>query len=252
MRKLPTIAALSAGLALLLAAPSPARADCTAGAVWAWPAPNQPLDPAGRIVLDAYGTDRAWVLDVGRLAPRLVGAGQTIPLRVVESHVGSFEVGQVVLAAEQPLRPGGTYRLVLDGRPTPEVWTGVKHAPLEWNVAPSRSSAPPRFRSAPRLDRTSFTPFGCGPAIYAHFTVDVDAPDRVFFRARVEPLAGGPTIEYLVPAANGVLDVGHGMCSGPFVLTAGAQYRITLSAIDIAGRETPAPGGPHVVTGPTP
>jgi hypothetical protein len=252
MPSLRSLAALATGVALALAIAGPARADCTSGAVWAWPAPNEPIDRAGRIVLDAYGTDRAWVLDVGRLSPRLSSAGHTVPLRVVESHVGSFEVAQVVLAAEQPLRPGGTYRLLLTGRPTPEVWTGQKHAPLEWSVAPAASSTPPRFRSTPRIDRTSFTPFGCGPAIYAHVVVDVDTPDRVVFRVRAEPVAGGAPVEYLVPATGGVLDIGHGMCSGPFTLASGAQYRITLSAVDTAGRETRASGGPLVVTGPAP
>ena len=252
MPSLRTLAAFATSLALALTLTGRARADCASGAVWAWPEPNEPLDRAGRIVLDAYGTDRAWVLDVGRLSPRLAGGGRTVPLRVVESHVGSFEVAQVVLAPDQPLRPGAIYRLVLDGRPTPEVWNGQKNVPLEWSVASASSSAPPRFRSAPRFDRTSFTGFGCGPAIYAHFVVDIDAPDRVLFRVRAEPLAGGATVEYLVPATDGVLDVGHGMCSGPFTLTASAQYRITISAVDAAGRETPAPGGAIVVTGPMP
>jgi len=243
---LPAVATL-----LGMLAASSARADCASGAVWAWPAPAAALDPAGRVVLEAYGTDQAWVLDVARLSPRLVSGSDTVPLRVVESHRGSFEVAQVVLEAERPLRAGRTYRLALTGRPAPTIWTGEKHAPLEWGVAAGASS-PPRFRSAPRLDRTSFTAFGCGPAIYAHVAVDVDQPRRVQFRVWVEPTAAGPAVEYLVPAENGSLDIGHGMCSGPFTLTAGSSYRVTIAAVDAAGHETPAPGGPIAVVGPSP
>jgi hypothetical protein len=42
------------------------------------------------------------------------------------------------------------------------------------------------------------------------------------------------------------------MCSGPFTLTAGSSYRVTIAAVDAAGHETPAPGGPIAVVGPSP
>lgn len=236
----------------LLALPAAASADCAAGSVGVWPSPDRPLDARGRLVLDAYGADRAWVRDIARHRPRLEGAGAAIPLEVVQTYEGAFETTQVVLRARRPLRPGRRYRFVMSGRPNPRIrGAGGPRVPMVWTTAAGDPDAP-RWTSAPRLADTSFTAFGCGPAIYAHVAVAVTDASAVLYRVTVRPASGGPARSHLVPARDGRVDVGHGMCSGPFVLDAGVRYLIELAAIDAAGHETPAPGGPLEAVGPSP
>ena len=40
------------------------------------------------------------------------------------------------------------------------------------------------------------------------------------------------------------------MCGGPFDLLPGRRYAVKLTAVDAAGNETPAPGGPLEIVGP--
>jgi hypothetical protein len=237
-------------LAVLLLCPAArASADCAAGSVGVWPSPERPLAPSGLVVVDGYGTDRSWVREIARYRPRLEGAGEAVPLEVVETNEGEFEVTQVVLRARRPLRAGSRYRLVLTGRSNPRLWGSRGRVPLVWTVA-SPDSTPPRWTEAPRMERTSFTAFGCGPAIYAHVRVRVSDASDVLYRVTVEPVSGGAARTYLIEARDGELQVGHGMCSGPFVLAAGIRYRIRVTAVDAAGNETPAPGTPLEAEGP--
>jgi hypothetical protein len=42
------------------------------------------------------------------------------------------------------------------------------------------------------------------------------------------------------------------MCSGPFKLGGGVEYRVTLTAVDAAGNASVAPGEPVKIVGPAP
>lgn len=246
MRKAPAVVLALAFFATLAAAPE-ARADCASGAVSVWPTPGEPLDPTGVIVVEGYGHDQEWVLDIARLSPRLESGREQVPLRVVERHQGAFEVAQVVLAPVRPLGTGARYRLALTGRPVPEIWTSRSFEVPAWHVGhPDRAA--PLVRSPARLRDTSFVRFGCGPGIHAHVAVDIDDHAHTLVRVRVTPKAGGETVEYVIPAGDGAVSVGHGMCSGPFRLEPGRGYVIRLvEAIDVAGNTTPIAGGPIVV-----
>ncbi|EPX56543.1 hypothetical protein D187_007885 [Cystobacter fuscus DSM 2262] len=46
--------------------------------------------------------------------------------------------------------------------------------------------------------------------------------------------------------------IGRGMCGGGFQLEEGVRYSVRLIAVDMAGNEAVAPGGPLIIQGPRP
>lgn len=79
-----------------------------------------------------------------------------------------------------------------------------------------------------------------------------DGGAAALFLVDVAPVAGGPHVQYLVAPRDGVVEVGHGMCSGPFELAPGGRYRVTLAAVDLAGHTVVAPGSGFEIVGPMP
>ena len=71
-------------------------------------------------------------------------------------------------------------------------------------------------------------------------------------RADLRPADGGNPLRYLVQPSQGVIAIGHGMCGGAFDLEPNQHYSMTLTAVDAAGNETPAPGPPLKIVGRAP
>jgi hypothetical protein len=57
-------------------------------------------------------------------------------------------------------------------------------------------------------------------------------------------------MRYVLPVREGLVSIGHGMCSGPFEFKPGTRYSATFWAVDLAGNEPPAPGMPVEFEGP--
>jgi len=227
--------------------PRLAEARCAPSSLSVWPPSGGELPANGRIALEGYGTEQDFIRSIAGRSPRLLSGSRSIPLQVAEVHEGAFRVTQAILVPESPLEPGRRYVLSMDGRRRIPVWNGSRRGPAAWTAAAADTAAP-TWDSAPIVGASTLRPYGCGPAISGH--VAVAGPSRV--RVHLEPEAGGDGARtYEVGVAEGELQVGHGMCNGPFQLDAGARYRATLTAIDAAGNQTPAPGGPVILVGPT-
>ncbi len=71
-------------------------------------------------------------------------------------------------------------------------------------------------------------------------------------RADLDPGDGEKPLRYLLQPLQGVIEIGHGMCGGAFDLEPNQHYSVTLTSVDSAGNETPAPGPPLEIVGPAP
>lgn len=245
-------AALALAAALL---PVAAQAKCAYYTSWTFPEAGATLPTNGRIVLDGYGALQPVIAEIEARRPELRSATERVALRVVTIHKGQFNLTQVVLAPVRELRPRTRYELHLelrkDDKPVVR-FDGGKEAAYSWTTGPGPDQAVPEWAGAPRATGGKFAQLGCGPEAEAFIASAASDPSGVIFLARVVPAGGGEAVEYLLPAREGTLKVGHGMCSGPFQLTGGAQYEVTLTAVDAAGNASAAPGPPVKIVGPAP
>jgi hypothetical protein len=243
--RLPRAPLTPAALAILsaVALSQPARAKCAFAAAWASPA-RGPIPTNGRVLFEAFGAARPDVDVLSSLHPRLVAGADVVPLSVVETHDGDFAVRQAVLAPTRPLRPGATYSFRVDALPS-----GVSVSPVDYEVAPGADAKPPVWSGRPRVISRSWSPLGCGPEVRVQLAVPVtDDMGPLYVEAQVS--SGKQVTTYVVPVVGGTVDLGHGMCSGPFAMLSGATYAVHFRALDAAGHAAPMPGAPLVVAAP--
>lgn len=243
------LAAWVLGLGCLLGA-TEARAKCMAGALSVWPQDELPAN--GQLALELYGEQQRLARALPERRPRLVAEADEVPLVVEAVYPGEYNLTAVVLVPSRTLRVGERYRLLIDGVPEEELstWGEGGRSPITFRVTPADTEAP-TWDEPPRLLRTRWVPMGCGPAIYAEVELAAKDQHALTYLVELEDEAGGVR-RFPVRAWDGVLQIGHGMCSGGFVLHPGVRYRARITAVDTAGRSAPAPGEPLTFAGPAP
>lgn len=228
------------GLVLaVLVVPAMAAADCMD---WSWkvfPAAGSTVPPNTRLVLQGHGLARPIVADLAQRNPRLAVGSHRVPLKVIATHVGEFQLTQVVLQPTSPLMPGAQYTLRFDERPGEVAFRLNRDEVARWTVAEESDFEAPVWRAAPVALAGVIKPMGCGPVVEARVRVALDDAGALV-RARVTGADGKPR-EFLLAPRDGELAVGHGMCNGAFQLGEG-EWELELTALDAAGNATPAPG----------
>lgn len=242
-------------LALLL--PRIVLARCGPESLSVWPPPGQPLPANGQIVLEGYGRLQEPVIQIAQSAPRLVAGKDDVPLRVIAVYRGEKSLTQAILQPERPLQPGQRYTLRLTKRKSADapalpakVWLKDKYTPMAWTVT-SADTTPPRWREEPRKVGEHSAVLGCGPEAFVNVSARVDDEgSQVQVLAEVRKAAGGEPVRFRLTPTNEQVAVGHGMCSGAFLLENGIRYTVRLIAVDMAGNESPAPGDALAIEGP--
>lgn len=229
-------------LALLVVIPLSAWADCSS---WGWsvfPAPGSTVPSNARFVVQAFDEAQPVLASIVTRHPRLVTQdGASFPLKVLEINVGEFRLTQAVLQAKGALTEGTRYTLRFDQPEGPERFALSRDASPSWTVGPA-DVEPPVWVTSPGAQAGRYVQYGCGPVIEARVAVALADGDPVQFRARVSRPDGGVR-EFLLTPDRGDVVIGHGMCSGAFRVSTG-EWTLTLSAVDLAGNVTPAPGTP--------
>lgn len=237
-----------AAAALLFAAATvspPAHAKCTSWNLNSWPEGPDAFPVNGRIVLDEYAQGGRRLFPDGARPPVLSATGgrEEIPLDMVEVLPGNFRNRQVVLAPRRALAADTTYVLHLEGSPYPV-------GPLVFRTSATEDVRAPRWTAAPQWDGEERQRFGCGPSSWAFFTAGVEDDSDVRVRVEIRAADTGEIARFLVAPVDGRLALGHGMCSGGFDFRPGVEYTATFTAVDLAGNETPSPGGSVSFLGP--
>lgn len=236
------------GLVASVLSPRAASADCAASAP-----PSPLLEPDRilpintRIVVERYDVRGGLRQVMGGSSLGPVGGGAPVPLRIETAFTGEMHKEQVVLVPARALSANSQYQLRLPGAPKP----------FPVRIGATADTTPPVWREAPRVHESHYTPFGCGPAVGVAIEVQVrDDGPQLFVRASVvasDRATEGPRpVSYMLVPQNSRITIGHDMCSGEFRLQRKIRYQVQLTAVDLAGNETPAPGPPLTIVGPSP
>ena len=231
-------------LASLLAAPASTLGACAEQSIGSWPEAGTELPRNGRIVLEGHGRDRAAILDLAKRGPRLLARGHEVELRVEATYLGHRNLAAVILAPISELRTGLKYRLAFERAPRDETKLlstereGARSGGLEWTASDPRG-APPLWVAQPWFIGFEAREAQDHPR-HARIAVDVAATGSWRLVAQVE--GRGRPQRYLVEPRKGEALLGGDDCAAAFGLEPGERYRVTLSAMDLAGSIAPAPG----------
>lgn len=243
------ITALVGGVANFVFLSDVAWARCGYYSLDVWPPPSTVLPTNAQIVIEVFSSYGLLAADDAR-NPRLVSDTDEISLTIVQTYQGEMLLSQVVLQPETPLNPSTVYTLTLEDEEgadyVPSVWNGSDQVDAQWTTGPGPDSTDPVWTSAPTLAGASHLSYGCGPS--AHILVGAELSDTgpLQYVADVRRLDEEGSVVVFRVTVEDPTEIGHGMCSGAFLLQPAIEYEIRLGLIDAAGNTTSHIGEPLV------
>ncbi len=198
-----------------------AEARCLGEWTGSFPDASVELPPEGQVLITLGGS---W----SKLEPsrdlEFVNGPLRVPVEVLSNFEGHRQ-RQVLLKAQRALAPG---------RWSVQVKKSVRNRPAmavgSWKVRSVERPAP-TFPSRPELGVLDYEELGCGPASMIPVQVRTAPGVMVEVALTVE----GTTRVGVFPVKNGVVDLGHGMCSGGFDLSPGTKATVVLTPVDVSG-----------------
>ena len=223
------------------------NAECGAPALWAYPAEKQ-IKQNSWIVLEEYNFRPTNILDSlnTRYPVYLQSRGHRVRLLVIEVCNGMFNLKQAVLMPEETLVAGETYTLQIDrlsgedkDLPFKMNYQTWEREPYSWLVTPGADTQAPDWLKKPALKSKATHWYGCGPAVNAIFDLKVtEAQSQVLVKTEWVDLETNTIgVYYLSTESDGLLYVGHDMCSGAFVYTPKHTYKVRFSLMDFSGNK---------------
>jgi hypothetical protein len=263
MRALVAIAGLLVGLG-----PSPVRAEHGDPLLIPAPAPGATIPRNARIRLESRNGIGWQAEGLGLRRPgfsaALVAADHEVGLRVesfFDDQEGGYGAGLLVLAPVRLLTPATSYRLEIR-YPVEGGGTG-RWAEWSWTTSRVVDRAPPRWRAAPRGRGPGEIVAGLAPeAPVVELVADLQPVGRGTRKRLRMVLDGsracnrGPTVDYNVVIVNASCPASRGaeQCQTAHWYQSerdvGRRFRVTLTAVDLAGNRRRAPGVPPIVRWP--
>jgi len=220
----------------------PLQADCGGGSLSVFPKKTT-VSPNTKIALNASYDVQLVIEELDRTAPAfLVSGDDTVALDLIETCHGMFDTKQAVLRPQTLLKKGLTYTLIIPNSPYNTFLTRPiegKDTPISWTVSQPVDLEVPQWEASPELDFMAVDYFGCGPSVYAVFNLKAREASEYLIRTELHNLNTKNTTTYSLPlSSSGQLEVGHGMCSGPFQFSEKTDYQIRFSIEDASGNYT--------------
>ncbi len=242
-------------LTLLLIVGSGALAKCAGPQMWAYPS-GKTLAQDQALLIEAYQVDHALFMTHLRNGMAYLTAGETrVPLRFITGQAGQFSLCQAMFIPTAALEIGRTYTLYLEDLPAalprPLRWEDLFEAvPYSWTIAaPSGHTSMTVAREA-IVARSTLVEYGCGPATYIYVELGTAIPQGALCEVRLTREDGNRT-NYILQVKDGLVAIGHGMCSGAFGLIPGELYTADLTLLRSDGQVLPKSKRSVSFVGPT-
>ncbi len=218
-----------------------AAAKCSGAGIWAYPTGGELVQNSGILII-GYGNDQKLVDLLGvEHEVYLRSDTHQVKLKPREVHQGMMHLRQVFLQPLEQLVAGRNYELIIAGLDhefgTYDRRSG-KRIPYTYTTVEGMDNDLPAWAQQPVLKSREAEEFGCGPALAAVFRFRVDRPSGILFKTEFRMVGDGSVHTYLLTSddEDGMLRVGHGMCSGAFSYTdEAAEYQVRFSLMDLAG-----------------
>lgn len=193
--------------------------------------------------MEFYGTSQSLIPGLNKLYPVYFMAGnEKIVLQPVEILKGEFRITQVVFKPATELKDGAIYEFVIDNLPkheeAPKQYNSLerKFEPYSFIVKDMNDCDQPVISLTPAETKKTLVHYGCGPAEWVYFKLTEQQHVEILVRVFVKNTTTGKTTEYLIPMKDGMVMIGHGMCSGAFAFNPEQKYEVSFALVDLSGK----------------
>ncbi|TNE78457.1 MAG: hypothetical protein EP332_14200 [Bacteroidetes bacterium] len=205
---------------------------------------NQHIKQNSIFILEGYSTSQRIIADLNKKhSIYLKNGDRKINLIVSEILVGEFLLTQAILRPESELEAGLEYTMHIDSLPENEIFT-------RWNSLTNKRESPtytilagidtlkPQIIQKPQELTKEYIEYGCGPSIHVVFSDSIIDSSEFLVKTTVKNLNTGEEISYYLQPYRNQIHVGHGMCSGAFILENGNEFEVEFSYMDSCGNLT--------------
>jgi len=231
--------------ALLLSGQQFSYAKCIGSGIYLF-SQHTTLNKNGLIIVEFHGSSQSLIPDLNKKYPIYLQSGKLKnTLLPVEILKGEFQVTQVVFKPST-LPEKGSYTLQINGLPSHEkslqVLTAKGFGKAVFTFNDQVDPAFPQLLAGPVYKKSTMVEYGCGPAKWVYFSLSAKDDTEVFVKASVKNNTTGKTTHYLLSIENGMVGIGHGMCSGGFHFEGPGDYTVSFKLYDLSGNSTNVPG----------
>jgi hypothetical protein len=199
------------------------------------------INKNGLIILEFYAQSQSYIQELNKKHPiYLKSNNDKIVLLPIEILKGEMAVTQVVLKPANDLIENREYTLYIDNLPEyekPERYNERlgKWEKIMFQVNNLIDTEAPVLLNQPSEQKKTMVLYGCGPARWVYFALAGQDKSELFVKAVVQNKTSGLTTSYILSIENGVVKIGHGMCSGAFSFMIADKYEVSFQLFDQSG-----------------
>lgn len=224
---------------LLLFAATDVFSTCSWGGIWVWPESDS-INSNGIIVIEGYESSMETVKSIGVSFPAyLQSENHKVLLQRMTYNEGGYRLNQVLLKPTETLQVGETYMIVVEGVENSIIGSINPDVSQEkrkkWVVRSLLDTIHPTCATLPVETGKELRYYGCGLAIYVHFSLAVADVSDCLVKAIVTDKKSKNITTYFLHLKDGSISVGHSMCSGAFDLDIGRRYEVEFQLMDASG-----------------
>jgi hypothetical protein len=239
-----------------LGLPLSVSARCGNSGIWVWPG-DSAIQPEQSFLVEGFGKSQQIVRALGKgFKVLLRSTAGDVELLLVERHDGDKLLTAVLMRPATTLVGGTTYEFLIEGLPeNAELVYSWNTGPFDreaprWIVSNTTGAPQPGLLELPVVRKKNAVRYGCGPEVWVEFQILPEGNSESLVRISLRRGVHGTTSTFILPAVNGVVQVGQTMCSGALVFKEGSAYSVTFEMIGSAGKPQGARTAPLTFTAP--
>lgn len=220
------------------------KAECSAEGLSFYPA-GKHVTPASVFVVEGYLNSQSQIHKIGKDILLYLSAGDgRIQLTVADLCISDFYLTQAILKPETNLEPGKEYSLEVVSLNKKEKLNPYLLTKEKYKVEIPGKPVDLKFNAPPEIVSKNYVPFGCGPAKSVNFNLNTNLLPALVKATLTNKKNGNTSSYYLKPNEFGILEIGHGMCSGAFTFYPNEEYTVSFDLVDSEGNITAWQGKP--------
>jgi len=183
-------------------------------------------------IIEGYGSTTSLILSFENRPLYLINdkSNEKIKLELVNIYTGAKNINQAIFKPEQNLKPNEKYFLKIENLTEKELkLIRSKGELIYWLTRKSNNVDFENFDIDINYFGNEYTEYGCGPAVSATFKITKNYSIETWFKTELKDLSDNSLQTYILTNASNFIDVGHGMCSGPFQFGQSGNYKVRFT-----------------------